>query len=833
MNIRKKFVRIGNLVKRMTGQEVYSYRAYIRFLDTLPIDEHVVLLESHHGTTLGGNIAALLYTLCEETDYDNCRIYVAVQKNNKEKLASQWAQYRNASRVRPVIVGSVEYFRILATAGFLFNDNTFCPIFTKREGQVYLNTWHGTPLKTLGRDIKGEGYSIGNTQRNFLSADLMLYPNEHTKNVMQDSYMLNNFGTGRMAMTGYPRNEVFFKDDVRESIRKRYSMEGKCVYAYLPTWRGIVGKVNNKEQKGDLKTICDELDGLLPDNVLVYLKLHPMMRGNMNLDGYAHLRTFPEDVPSYDFLQGTDGLLTDYSSIMFDYAVTGRKIILYTYDEEEYVRDRGLTFDMNELPFPRVSTVADVAKEMTTGKNYDDSGFLNRFCPYEKEGVTRELLRNIFAHNLEVYPKMPDNGKKNVVIYGGDFIKNGIATALINLLNSLDTDKYNYMVLYRPSPKMVGDKTYHEPDLDNVPRSMSMLGMTSPKCGTFGELVRVRIWRKLQRTFKNIPFEWVRKDYESIARRDAKKTFGLARVDALVQFNGYFADVIEMFKVMPQKSVIYVHNDMNGEDKKSYAIPHKLLAEAYAKYDDVALVTEELAPRMNYYLASVGQKERDFSVSLNLINYREIEKKGELPIEYNYETVTDTPLDELNDILESDAKVIVNVGRFSPEKGHLRLIDAFEKAVTDPSKKDSPAYADAHLVILGSYGPDYDKVCVRAKNSAVADRIIVIKFLRNPYALVKRCDYFVLSSLYEGFGLVLCEADILGVPCFSTRITGPTDFMEKYGGMLVDDSTEAIADGIRRCLDGEVKKTLSCDYAVYNREAVGQFERIVAGLLRE
>ena len=831
MNIRKKFVRLANLIKRMTGQEVYSYRAYIRFLDTLPIDEQLVLLESHHGTTLGGNIAALLETLCAEPDYDNCRIYVAVQKNNKEKLAAQWAGYRNSSRVRPVIVGSVEYFRILASAGFLFNDNTFCPIFTKREGQIYLNTWHGTPLKTLGRDIKGEAYSIGNTQRNFFSADLMLYPNEHTKNVIQDSYMLNNFGTGRMAMTGYPRNEVFFKENVRRDIRERYKMGDKTVYAYLPTWRGIVGKVSKEAQRGDLKTICDELDRLLPDNVLVYLKLHPMMRGNMNLKGYKHIADFPEDVPAYDFLQGTDGLLTDYSSIMFDYAVTGRKIVLYTYDEEEYVRDRGLTFGMDELPFPRVSEISEVARELTSPKNYDDSEFLARFCPYEKEGVTRELLHNMFTHNLGVYPKMPDNGKKNVVVYGGDFIKNGIATALVNLLNRLDTDKYNYLVLYRPSPKMTGDKTYHEPDLDNVPRSMAMLGMASPKCGTFGELVRVRIWRKLQRKFKNIPFKWVKKDYESIARRDANKTFGPMRVDALVQYNGYFADVIEMFKVMKQKSVIYVHNDMNGEDKKSFAIPHKLLADAYANYDEVALVTKELTPRMNYYLTSVGQKEREFAVSLNTINFEDILAKGELPIEYNYETVSDTSLDELNALLDSDDKVIVNVGRFSPEKGQLRLIEAFEKAVTAADKKNEPTYRNAHLVILGSYGPDYDRICARAKSSPVSDRITVIKFLKNPYALVKRCDFFVLSSLYEGFGLVLCEADILGVPCFSTRITGPTDFMEKYGGMLVDDSTEAIAEGIKKCLDGEVKKTLTCDYAQYNREAVEQFEDIVGRLL--
>ena len=77
---------------------------------------------------------------------------------------------------------------------------------------------------------------------------------------------------------------------------------------------------------------------------------------------------------------------------------------------------------------------------------------------------------------------------------------------------------------------------------------------------------------------------------------------------------------------------------------------------------------------------------------------------------------------------------------------------------------------------------------------------------------------------------MLCEADILGVPCFSTRIVGPTLFMEKYGGMLVEDSTEGIEAGIRACLEGKVKRTLSVDYEQYNRESVDNFEQMVCRL---
>ena len=106
----------------------------------------------------------------------------------------------------------------------------------------------------------------------------------------------------------------------------------------------------------------------------------------------------------------------------------------------------------------------------------------------------------------------------------------------------------------------------------------------------------------------------------------------------------------------------------------------------------------------------------------------------------------------------------------------------------------------------------------------------MIKFMSNPFPLLKRCNYFALSSIYEGFGLVLCEADILGIPCFSTRIVGPTRFMEKYGGMLVEDSTEGIEAGIRACLEGKVKKTLTVDYEQYNHESVQNFEKMAERL---
>ena len=131
------------------------------------------------------------------------------------------------------------------------------------------------------------------------------------------------------------------------------------------------------------------------------------------------------------------------------------------------------------------------------------------------------------------------------------------------------------------------------------------------------------------------------------------------------------------------------------------------------------------------------------------------------------------------------------------------------------------------MFIVGGYGPLFGKMKQKALDMGLNDHIFIIRYLSNPYPLVKLCDYFALSSFYEGFGLVLAETDILDVPCFSTKITGPTQFMETYGGLLVDNSEKGIEEGLRACLEGKVPKKLSIDYEEYNKEAIAQFESLL------
>jgi CDP-glycerol glycerophosphotransferase len=103
--------------------------------------------------------------------------------------------------------------------------------------------------------------------------------------------------------------------------------------------------------------------------------------------------------------------------------------------------------------------------------------------------------------------------------------------------------------------------------------------------------------------------------------------------------------------------------------------------------------------------------------------------------------------------------------------------------------------------------------------------------MKNPMPVLKQCDFFLLSSYHEGLGLVLLEADTLGIPVVSTDIPGPQGFMQKYGGMLVPPDENGMYQAMQACIEGKVKP-LNVDYEEYNRYAVEQFEQMLNGLLQ-
>lgn len=778
---------------------------YAAFFEQAVLDERLILLESQHGKTFDGNIFQIARYLATEPAYADFRIVVSAWGRERKRFRAKLARYGLERRVRLATMSSDDYFRVLSSAKWVVNDNTFLPFYMKQKGQVYLNTWHGTPLKTLGRRIQGEHHAIGNAQRNFFAADYLLFPNDYTREHICADYMLENLAPGQAVLSGYPRNEVFFDDAARAKTRARLKLDGKRVYAYMPTFRGVAAKGRTAKNDIYLQYFLYELDRQLTDDEWLYVNLHPVAQSAEDFRLYRHIRPFPADCETYAFLNVADVLVTDYSSVFFDFACTRRKIVLFTYDKEDYLRDRGTYLDLETLPFPQVRTPDALVEALRADKTYDDGAFVARFCPYDGRGATQRLCDAIFLGKetgVRMEP-IPDNGKENVLLYGGNLAPNGITRSLNALLNTLDTTKRNYYVTCEQ-----GKVWRYRDALLALPPNVGWYVHT----GDLNLTLKERILRKAFK-WKWLPARAYATCCGAALRRELRRMYADIRIDGLIHFNGYEAENILLFAAFQGNNAIFVHSDMVAEIKTRGNQRKDVLAYAYNAYDHVAIATEDLRGPT----AKIAGGDARFTVVRNAILHETIRAQGAEPWAFDDFTKSTLPEERLHERLREATYRFVAVGRFSPEKGFARLVDAFARF--------HEAERGTLLLIIGgsSFRDCRDRLTRQVKARGLTDSVVLIERMSNPYALMAACDGFILSSLYEGFGLVLTEADILGLPVVSTDIVGPRTFMLEHGGTLVENSEAGLFQGLSLLASGKVPR-LNVDYWAYNENVRQAFE---------
>lgn len=415
---------------------------YTRYYEALSVNENDVLYESKHGEDVAGNIFRMILAMKEER-YRKFHIMLTL----KEKLIPQYQKLferYDIDYVDIVITDSKEYLKTLASAKYLITDTSFPPYFIKKKEQVYLNTWHGTPLKAMGRIVPMREYGLGNVQRNFFISDYLLYQNEFSRDIFIGDYMLEPIYQGKVMLSGYPRNSAFFMKERYKEIREELGLEDMQVLVYMPTWRGRLDKKENKKQITILYNYFYELDAGLTDDQVLYVKLHPFVKSQLNYDDFAHIFPFPEEYETYDFLNASDMLITDYSSIMFDYAVSKKPIVLFTYDRKEYLTERGMYLDLNAVEFPKADTVKQLVKEIK--KNVPYPKFFEEFCKYDSKETASEVCKALFFEEKVSFPieKVQAEKKKNVLIFISGMKNNDTTDQLIERLNALDTSEYNY-----------------------------------------------------------------------------------------------------------------------------------------------------------------------------------------------------------------------------------------------------------------------------------------------------------------------------------------------------------------------------------------------------
>lgn len=781
---------------------------YIEYYEELEIDEKAILLESQFAKKVDGNIYYILKYLTSAPEYKDYKIYLSSWGRYKKKITSILKSGK-IKRVNIVLYSSDKYVRLLASAKYLVNDVTFPFYYVKKEGQVYLNTWHGTPLKALGKSIRND-ISIGNVQKNFVCADYLLFANEFTKDIMIRDYMIENISSGSSVLCGYPRNSIFFDKEAGMELRKNINRSGKRIYAYMPTWRGTSSNIGSNRNDTYMMFFLYELDRLLNDDEVLYLNLHPLAasaKNNIEIKQLKHVKTFPENYETYEVLNAADVLITDYSSVFFDFACTRKKIVLFPYDKEEYLHDRGMYLDMDELPFPQAFDVPTLLKELRSEKNYDDTDFLEKFCRYDNINAAKQIcdLMILGINSGLTVEKIPNNGKENVLLYAGNMDKNGITTSLRSLTNCLDLSKRNYYLSFcqgKAKNNVAQLRTFNE-NL-NYFAVAEHINMT----------IKDRFIRKLYNK-KLMPTDLYIKLVGKRIRQEFPRAYGNARFDTAIQFCGYENDLILTYSQFNGNNAIFVHNDMISEIKTRHNQRTSVLKYAYRNYDHVVTVSEDIVPPT----VQLAGKTDDIITVHNTIDYKSIIERSNEPITLGKSTKCSVSKKRLLEILSSDNKKYINIARFSPEKGQDRLVNAFYKLW-----KENP---HIYLIIMGgnSRKKGYEELLEKVKAMGLENNVILLLAVFNPYPIIKACDYFIMSSFYEGLPMVLFEADILGLTIASTDVKGPHGFLTRFGGTLVDNSEDGVYDGLTKLLSGEAKP-LNIDYDAYNAECVEEFERI-------
>lgn len=434
-------------VKSMANTKTVK-KGFLDYYFEEKVRNNTVMIETL-GKSFNGNGVYIALELASGK-YGDLEIFYSVEEKN-EVITKEFFEKKGAENIHLVISGSDEYRKTLAFCKVLFNDVDYPNWWIKKHDQVYVNLWHGTPLKKLGmakedRSIHHEGTS----QRNFIMADYLLYPNEYTRDHMTEDFYLKGLSDAKVILLGYPRTGILLKKDIKSVPKTDTSEQYKI--AFMPTWRE---GARQGEQVEEINAFFEEMESKLPESVGLYVNLHHKISEGVDLSGYTKIKWFQPDVDTYTFLSTCDCLITDYSSVMFDFAATGRKIIIYCNDLDRYSDDRGLYMKIDELPFSITQTADALVEEIktaiyTNSINSNDTVsdeieiFRKKFCKYDSDHNVEKLCRLVFnceksesddiADNKEetwVKAENPENKAENVsIIYDECFSDNKAVSIL-------------------------------------------------------------------------------------------------------------------------------------------------------------------------------------------------------------------------------------------------------------------------------------------------------------------------------------------------------------------------------------------------------------------
>jgi CDP-glycerol glycerophosphotransferase len=807
-------VRLRKLVAQTKRAVHYERRLRAR---RAPIDEHAVMYESFAGNGMLCNPEAIFRALLRLNDLQHLHHVWAL--SDLDHYADTVAEFAGDPRVRFVQRGSAAYYAALSSAKYLINNATFPEPFVKRPGQVYLNTWHGTPLKAMGYDAPHGAAMAGNVVRNLVSADYLLAPNADTAQMYMSGYRMSNIFRGRMIAEGTPRIDRQFADAPRRAqIRATLAAQGVAlrdsdkILLYAPTWKGeFAAPTYDVQQLLDLVDAVTSRPNARDYRLLV--KVHQQVYKYARDDRRLRGLLVPNEVPTNDILAITDTVITDYSSIFIDFLTTGRPVLFYTPDLDEYTLSRGVYLSPKEWPGPVCRDLEQLIAELDqlgSGSDADPSvafadtylASRERYCAREDGNASDRIADIVFRGETRDYDVRGDftDGRSSILINLGGMLGNGITTAALSLLDNIDHDRFDVSVSF-PHAAL--------PDQQRRIELINPRVRRFPQPGTLnGSKLRIKILAMLngRRPGRR---QILLSRCAGLMGEEWRRSFGDSRFDHVIDFSGYEPYWIKLLASRTAGSFsIWLHNDIHAEmsNTNRAARLRARIRSSVALYrvaDHLVSVSEPLCQVNRASLAEWASSER-FTFARNTINADRIRGLAG-------ETV---PMAHLP---ATGVQTFVTAGRLSAEKNHHRLISAF--AIVHR------ADAATRLVILGS-GPLFDQLRGLVDDLGLGPCVTLAGYEPNPYPIMAKANCFVLSSDYEGQPMALLEALILGLPIVTTSFDSVRGALPPATGLVVARDVEALAEGMQKFLRNEVANP-PFDDADYNRRAMAEFYRAI------
>lgn len=770
------------------------HASYKEHVELLPIMDDSILYEVHNGSSMACNPLAIFEYLLKTEQYAEHKHFWVVND-----LAGVAPKYRNLTNVYYVTRGSDLYLRLISSCKYLICNGTFAEYFVRRPGQKYLNTWHGTPLKTLGRAMNTPPYTRANTARNFLHATHLIFPNEHTRLTQIEGHSIDRVVSAAQLVSGYPRNDQLYTvDESRlDDIRLALGITNrKPVVLFAPTYRG---SWNSPSLEAEF--LIEQLKQIISDDYTLLFRGHHLVEKQL-AEMELPVKLAPQSIDTNALLPVADVLISDYSSIIIDYMTLKRPVLHFIPDWDEYKSERGLYFERDELPWPQCETaealkglIEQALKDPTRYVNEEYRHFHEAFCGAEDGHATQRVVDFFFEEDAAPVALPP---KKCIVIRSALGTINGVASSAIALVHNLAAQGKEVVLL-----------------LDTVELRKEEAGFDAIR--RLEEVANV-VFRS-SRMSMNLEQQWVsdkfnaegmfysssmRDVYETAMEQECYRVLGPIEAEISVDHQGYHPFWAGFMAALPaNRHLIYLHNDMLEESEKRLPNLRKVFV-FYDKYDAFLNVSES-SMRTNqdsFRVIHPALVER-FHLVRNGLDVQRILNDSEVELE-----------DESYEAFKRDTRFkIVNVARLWPEKNQVRLVE-MAKVLIDQGH-------DVAVYILGA-GPLAAELENLIKGLELQERVMLLGVKRNPFPFVRQSQCHVLSSDYEGQGIVLLEAMTMGIPCVSTDIPGPDGVLQNGLGILTPLTPEGLAQGVIQIITGSFVAR-KFDALAYNEVAYEDF----------